>query len=227
MRRNAPTRITTPAPGVGKWLYLFNPDVYTDPSNGSTTKTYKVNLIYNADDPAAQELVGLVDRLIADKLAEEREKAKPQNKAKLRATQDLPYCPVLDESGSETGEIMFKFKMKAEYINKRTGALTELKPRVFDAKGNPILTDVRAGNGSLLNVNFEPYPYVLNNQVGVALRLVAVQIVKLVEYGGGSADSFGFGVVEDGDDLSTRPASSDSPFEETEEDVDETDANLL
>jgi hypothetical protein len=52
--------------------------------------------------------------------------------------------------------------------------------------------DVAIGNGSIVNVAFEPIPYVMasTKQVGVSLRMKGVQVVDLVEYGNSGNSMF-------------------------------------
>ena len=83
----------------------------------------------------------------------------------------------------ETGQICVKFNMKA-LIRKKNGEEFEQKPGIVDAKKKPIKANV--GGGSVIKVAFEPVPY-YNAAAGsgVSLRLKAVQVLDLVEYGGG------------------------------------------
>jgi hypothetical protein len=48
------------------------------------------------------------------------------------------------------------------------------------------------GNGSRVKVAFEPFPYIMQStkKVGVSLRLKAVQVIDLVEYGNSAASVF-------------------------------------
>ena len=120
------------------------------------------------------------------KVAEAKaKKAKPPKAPELAST---PYFE--DE---ETGDITFTFKMRASGVSKKTNKPWTAKPRLFDAKGTPIVTDIKLGGGSEIKVNFEPSDfYKPLVGAGVSLRLNAVQVIKLVEWAGGDAKSYGF-----------------------------------
>ena len=113
-----------------------------------------------------------------------------QKKPKLKKA-DMPWVEEYDEDGNSTGNILFKFKMKAKT---KTGI--ELRPLIVDSdrKG----CDSAIGSGSKLKVAFEARSWVVPALgVGMTLRLRGVQILDLVEWSGGaSAQSLGFGVEE-------------------------------
>ena len=52
--------------------------------------------------------------------------------------------------------------------------------------------DTLVGNGSKVKVAFEPIPYVMpsTKKAGVSLRLKAVQVIDLVEYGNSATSVF-------------------------------------
>ena len=100
----------------------------------------------------------------------------------------IPYKEVEDDNGNETGEIQMKFKMKAK-IQLKDGSVYEPKPVVVDSKAQPIKDpDFRIGNGSICRIQFDASPYCMpsTKTAGVSLRLNAVQVLSLVEYGGNS-----------------------------------------
>lgn len=68
----------------------------------------------------------------------------------------------------EEGNVVFSFKSK-------------LKPRLYDSQGKPITDDVAVGGGSVVKVSGAFGPYNKGANMGVALYLNAVQILKLVE----------------------------------------------
>ena len=88
---------------------------------------------------------------------------------------DMPFTK--DE---ETGEIILKFKSK-------------YKPKLCDATGAVVSTDPRVGGGSTIKVQGNFYAYD-GARKGVSLQMSAVQIIDLVEHGGGSQ----FDAVEGG-----------------------------
>lgn len=83
------------------------------------------------------------------------------------------------------------------------------KPKLFDAKGNPIkgnIEDLRIGSGSTIRVKGSAKAYENGANIGVTLYLNEVQIIKIVEYGGG-------GFTAD-DDEEGFVASSEPKFDE-------------
>jgi hypothetical protein len=108
------------------------------------------------------------------------------------------------ETEEPTGEIRFKFAMAAagEYKDKGTGKTKRwtAKPHVFDAKGQPIVKVPEVWGGSEGIVAFSARPYFIagTGAVGVKLKLMAAQLLKVVQGGGRDASGFGFGQEEGG-----------------------------
>ena len=169
------------AKGKALWAKVFEPDTKFDP-NG----IYSIDLII--PETEAQELCEYLDTVVQKRFDEEV-KEYPKKKATLSTKP--PYEQDYDEDGNETGNLKFRFKLKAKGQT-RDGREYEQKPAVVDAKRKPITDEVSVGNGSVVKVAYEPIPYVMasTKQVGVSLRMKAVQIIDLVEYGGGAASVF-------------------------------------
>ena len=169
------------AKGKALWAKVFEPDTKFDP-NG----IYSIDLII--PETEAQELCEYLDGVVQQRFDEEV-KAYPKKKASLSTKP--PYEPDYDEDGNETGNLKFRFKLKAKGQT-RDGREYEQKPAVVDAKRKPMTDEVAVGNGSVVKVAYEPIPYVMasTKQVGVSLRMKAVQIIDLVEFGGGAASIF-------------------------------------
>jgi hypothetical protein len=138
-----------------------------------------------------------------------------------------------EETEKPTGEIKFKFSMPAAgaYKDKATGKEKRwtAKPKIFDAKGQPIVKVPEIGGGSEGIVAFSARPYVIigTGAVGVKLKLLAAQLLKLEQWGGRDASGFGFGQEEGGyehtdsvgdDEDDTSAASGDSD-NQTEDDA--------
>ena len=105
---------------------------------------------------------------------------KKQNKKELK-TANPPYAQELGEDGQPTGNVIFKFKSKAAY-----------KPAIFDAKGKPMMeSNIWGGSEIRVNSTIGAY-YVATVGVGVALRIRAVQVIRLVEGSADGATRFGF-----------------------------------
>lgn len=185
--------IRTPV-GKAQWAHLTVADTKWNPDG-----EYKVNLVLEADK--AQDLMKQLDRIQAENYA----KAKEENPKKAAKVIDkAPYEEEMNDDGTETGNIVFKFKMKARGQT-RNGETFERKPSLVDGKGKPITNrDFKVGNGSDLAVAFETVPYFIpaTNIASVALRMKAVQIVNLLEFGGG--ETFGFDSYESGFDASSQ-----------------------
>lgn len=198
--------------GTAAWPRLTEPDCTFDP-NGM----YSVNLRLSMDD--AKSLITQIDNAHKAQVAEVVKELKSKGKPPKVKEADMPYKPVLDEDGNETGEVEFKFKLKAMAGSK--DKQWAQKPRLFDSKGKPLSTGVKVGSGSTIRVGYELFPYYVPSVgSGVSLRVLAVQVLELVEYGGGSFKDYGFN-EEDGFEAAEQPAAtSDS----TEDDADEASA---
>ena len=100
------------------------------------------------------------------------------------------YCEAEeDEDGTPTGTYLIKFKMKAKDKEGR-----ERRLKIVDAKKN--IMDEPVGMGSEIVVSFQIYGwYSPQLGSGITLQLKAVQVLKLIERGGGGTDEFD---VEDG-----------------------------
>jgi len=80
----------------------------------------------------------------------------------------------------------------------KTKGLIEFTVACFDSQGNKIATP-KVGSGSELKLAVEPnFWYIASQGFGYSLRLKAVQVIELVEYGGGSSENYGFGKSEGG-----------------------------
>lgn len=166
--------------GKAMWAKVFEPDTKFDP-NG----TYTVDLLIPEQD--AVGVCEYLDGIVQDRFDEEI-KANPKKKARLSTRP--AYEDAIDQDGNPTGDIKFKFKLKAK-VQRRDGSVYEQKPIVVDAKRTP-MEETLVGNGSKIKVAFEPVPYVLatTSQVGVSLRLKGVQVIDLVEYSAGGSAMF-------------------------------------
>lgn len=146
-----------------------------------------------------EEAQPLIDQL--EKIRDEfwNELVAGDKKIARQFSKESVYHDELDDDGNETGLVIFKTKMRARVTSKTTGKVYESRPRLFDAANN-IFSPATVYGGSKVRVAGEVKPYKMDStkKVGVSLRLKAVQIIELVEGGGASADSYGFGTVEGG-----------------------------
>lgn len=188
MARKQVLRLTTPK-GVARYPWLSRADTQFNADG-----VYKVNLLIPAAECA--DLCEKLDGLAEDSYKEAVKKAKTPALAKA-IKKAAPYSVFVDpETGDETDQIEFKFKMNSK-IKTTTGEYKTIKPFIFDAKGNQLVVCPNIYGGSVLKVNFTPAAYYAanNKQAGVSLRLNAVQILDLVT--GGSAGAGGFGFSEE------------------------------
>ena len=168
--------------GTALWAKVFEPDTKFNPLGD-----YSINLQMPVAQAAAMS--EQLDQIVQAKF-NEAVKADPRLKNTL-TTQDVCQ-PVFDrETGDDTGNVEFKFKLKAK-VQKRDGTYYEQQPAVLDSKKVPMTNDILIGNGSRVKVAFEPIPYVMasTKKAGVSLRLKAVQVIDLVEYGNSAASVF-------------------------------------
>jgi len=163
-----PNIITTPK-GLALYPWLSTPD-----TKYSEEGEYKVNLVLSKED--AQPIVDEINRIFAENLAAETKKQGKEIK-----TANPPYADQLNDAGQPTGNVIFRFKSKAAY-----------KPSNFDAKGTTMI-ESNIWGGSEIRVNGTIAPYFTSLVgAGIALRLRAVQVIKLVEGSGEGASRFGF-----------------------------------
>ena len=190
-------KFTTP-PGSFIWPRLFEAD-----TKFKAEGEYSVKLRLSADaaSPLIKKLQPLHDE--AAKEGKQGYAAIPvANRKKLDAkggfTLNPFFSPVYDDDENETGEVEFKFTMKATGTNKKTGKDWTRKPSVFDAKGLPIKKDPGVGSGTVGKVSFEVFPYFIpgTGAAGLSLKLEAAQIIDLVAFGQRSASAYGFGEEE-------------------------------
>lgn len=177
-----PKEIVIPTPaGKAKFPRLGEPDTKFDSAG-----VYRVTLILRKKDKGVQDFL--------DKIEAAHEEAVNEAKANLKKGKQLkivdsPIKPHLDENGDEVDgyvEISAKAKASGE---RSDGSTWEWKPPVVDAKKKPCKANV--GGGSLLKLMVELSPfYTPALGAGVSLKLKAVQVLELVEFGGNAAAGF-------------------------------------
>lgn len=168
--------------GSAQWAKVFEPDTKFNPLGD-----FSINLQMTAAQAAP--MCERLEQLVQEKFAEVV-KADPRQKNTL-TTADVSNVVYDRDTGDDTGNVEFKFKLKAK-VQKRDGTYYEQQPAVLDAKKKPLPKDVLVGNGSRVKVAFEPITYSMasTKKVGVSLRLKAVQVIDLVEFGNSAASVF-------------------------------------
>jgi len=185
MSKNNYVKIVSPE-GISQYAWLTQPDTKFD-----TDGHYKVNLIVPIDK--AQPLIKQINAEMEASL----KIAKEKNKGKTIKLANPPYEEEMDEKNVLTGNIIFKFKRKAQIIAK-DGKVIPFKVAIFDSSGKPLI-DTNVWSGSEMKVSAElVHWFTAMAGAGVSLRLRAVQITKLVEGGSGNAEGYGFNNVEGG-----------------------------
>lgn len=197
------TRITSTA-GVAQYSYLAEPDTKWN-DEGVYTVTLRL--------PKKGEGATLKKSL--DKLLDEQVKEVTATNGKEPKILPLPIREGVADDG--TAVLDFKFKMKPSFKSK-TGERIEQRPKVFDSALKPMTELV--GRGSTVKVNFMPAAYSTTLGTGVTLRLYAVQVLNLVEAGGGG-DAFS---VEEGGFTTANAATNGSVNATTDSTPQEEDA---
>ena len=150
--------------GEAIYPHLMKPDV-----RFNELGEYKVTLKLDKQD--ASQMVKDIDQAIEDSLA----KAQKDNKGKTVKSAPKPYK-------EESGNVFFKFKMKASGVNKKTQEKFTQRPQLLDSKKNPISPSTSIWGGSIMKIAYQPVPYFTPMLgAGISLRLKAVQVIKLVE----------------------------------------------
>ena len=109
--------------------------------------------------------------------------------------------PNFGEKEDANGNIFFKFTTKAEFKNAKTDEVMKRIVPVFDAHLKPV--EGLIGNGSQVKVRILMVPKMQDSKnYGLALWMEAVQVLSLVEYGGGSStpQNYGFDVESEGEE---------------------------
>ncbi|AZC49515.1 hypothetical protein C4K35_1922 [Pseudomonas chlororaphis subsp. piscium] len=188
MAENNSVEAISPA-GELIWPCLLKPDTKFDEAG-----VYKTKLKVAADAPDAIKFRDLLEKIQQeehDRQVQEAE-AKKKGSGKKVKLADLPMEET-DEGGIEY--LVFNFKSKASYTDKKTGQVVERKIALFDGKGKALTHDLKIGSGTIARISVFVSPfYTALLGAGVTLRIRAVKILKLKEFtGGGNADAFGFG----------------------------------
>lgn len=167
--------------GKSLWTKVFEPDTRFVPEGEYSTQVVVPE----------EEAANVCEQLESIAKAKFDEAVKDNPKLKNVLSIRSPVEPEYDEAGNETGNVIFKTKLKAR-IKSRSGETYSQAVSVVDAKKTPMDGSQMVGNGSTIKVAVEPVPYLMQStkQVGVSLRLKAMQVINLVEYGAPTADIF-------------------------------------
>lgn len=192
-------RYTTPK-GFAQYPHLKEPDMKFNPEG-----VFSVTMRFEGKTPELQALIEKLEAIQDKAFDEAVSEANAMNKKKIHKS-DLFF-------EDEEGNVYLKFKQNA-VIKKKDGSTVNAKIAHFDSKGKPI--DVNVGRDSVIRLSFTAMPYFMQSTktVGLSLRPVAVQVIKLNEFGGNSAEDYGFSSDEEGYEACT----TEVPFDSLDED---------
>lgn len=202
------------------WPHLTKPD--TKFNEGGV---YHVKLVLSPKE--AKPLIAEIDAVAAAALEDAKKEvagmpSKNGKKPKAKPCEDKPY------STNDEGMVEISFKMNATGKSRKTGEVYTQSPTLFDSNSKPITDEnIKIGSGTVAKISYEAVPFfTVKIGAGCSLRLKAVQILSLVEWGG---DGKYFGFAEEEGDFSA-DSDDDSDDDENEEttgsdDEGETDAD--
>lgn len=184
-------KVSTTPLGIALWTCINKPSTKFKPQG-----EYNLDVAFDAATAEPMQAAFKAAAEAAKKMYLDKE-TDPKKKAVLNKLElHVPGVEELGEDGNPTGRIVFKFKQDAIITPKdKSKQPFEIKIGIFDGKNAPIPSTVLVGKGTELKVAYEIIPFAMaaTKKVGVKLRLKAVQIIKLVKYGGsGNASDFGF-----------------------------------
>lgn len=214
-KQKAPTYIS-PA-GVFLFPHLSKPD--TGPKDKPHEPKFKCSLVVDPSDPKVQALQKMLDEML-DKYIEEQKAANPKIAKKIRRADCYHdhFERTKDDEGNvtekESGNILFKFSMNAQYVDKTTKKVVQLRPELFDASNNkldPSAVNIWGGTTGRIAFQIRPYLMETDKSCGLSLKLIGVRILNLVTGGtGGRSGESLFGDAEDGYEADTDKLSGGS-----------------
>jgi len=211
-------KFVSPA-GEAVYPYLNKPDS-ADINGQPQTPAFKCRLRLGAESAEGIKLRGIIDGLVDAAWDERFEDLAP--KYKKVAEKVYPYEEELDDAGEPTGTLLFNFKQNAS-LKLKSGEIVNVKIDLFDATKKRITSNV--GGGSIVKIAFthRTYGMVSGKQfnIGISLDFTGVQVLELVEFGGGSADGYGFGEEDDYDGVDDAPVDNDDDTAGTEDGEDD------
>jgi hypothetical protein len=190
--------LTTPK-GIAVFPALIRPDTKFDELG-----QYKCDLRV-----PVQEAQGFIKK-IEDVYRNHIGKAHPKNPES--GNKNALYAVERDDDGNATGNVILKIRVKNKL--RKDGEVWDRRPRLFDAKLNPLTGIKSIWGGTEMKVSCEVYCWSNGATKGVSLQPLGVQILKLVEGTGGGADASSMGFeAEDG---FTAEEADDVPFDTSE-----------
>ena len=196
--------ITSPK-GQANWCKFKEPD-----TKYNAKGEFSTNLICDLSDPSVQEYIKKLEKIADIAYNETVETLGP---VKSNGIRKAPvYTEELNDNGVPTGNGIFKFKLKDLEDRKERGDSTEII--VVDAKKNKLGKDAPlVGNGSVIRLVSYANPYYMasTKTIGISHIWSKMQIIDLVEYGGGGDD------FDDEDGYETDQVSGDNSFDDEDD----------
>ena len=173
--------VTTPK-GKALWCKNVTPD-RTFNKEGDLS-TY---IIFDPNDKDVQLFLEPLEKM-CDEAFNQAQKELPPVKAKELKKRHIAQ-PDTDKDGNDTGMIKVKFKLGRVDLRKADGKNHVVK--TVDAKKNEIQNPPIVGNGSTIRCAGFAFPYYTasSKEIGVSILWNSLQIIDLVQAGGG--DDFG------------------------------------
>jgi Single-stranded DNA-binding protein, Bacteriophage T7 len=147
-----------------------------------------------------------------------KEKKKIKNLKALKL--HVPYNEEYDsDTEEETGNLIVGSIKCTHNVTPKNGKSFQQTPKLFDSKGKKLNAHVRIGGGSTVRVAYTVIPFynASTDSAGISLRLTAVKVLELVEWGDAGAESFGFGEEEEGFDFNEEDHEASDFSEDTED----------
>ena len=172
-------------PGIAQYPRLNNPDTKFDELG-----------IYKADIVMSAEAAAPIMKALAVIFKAHTGKAPAKSGNTM-------WEPALDDEGEETGEILFKMRIKNRMSKK--GGVWDRRPLAIDAKKKPLDESIQIWGGSTLKSQVDVYEWDAGGKKGVSLQPLVVQVLDL-KTGSGAPDLGAFD-EEDGYEGEDNPHS--------------------
>lgn len=171
---------------------------------------YSVGLVLPMSDPRVASMIERLEELRQEAIAEGQAACKP-GKRVIEA--QYGWSNEVDEQGQETGNVVVNLK-KPGAFERDDGTIVKMKVDAFDSAGGKLdkATLDRMGSGTKLAAIFEASKFATGLGAGVSLRLQAVQVRELVEFGSRSAEAYGF--ETDGSGFVANPSAESDPVDD-------------
>lgn len=167
---------TTP---VGELVYpwLSKPDTRYDPDG-----VYQTKLLLPFE--MAQELIAKLEKVRNDFTHSlDTAKQNTYNPADV-------YEDELDDEGTATGNVLFRFKLKSTVTPREGDAFTQSPVLVYAEDGSAVESPIYGGTMAKLKGQIVPYALASAKSIGVTLRFRSVQVHELVTADGSGGGAF-------------------------------------